>query len=253
MSLNPSQKDNILAVNKALVQNNPVYMFACSKAERLVTATHLMTRHIGQKEPLRTSLRQECISLLRLLHVHDERISEDALSERILYIESLLDAAFHSGFISQINYAVVRNEYEALDKFLRSKQGVFGSTEAVVGDVFFDIPEPKPVEVPKSVPQVSSVQSGTIIIKDKTISKGQTPKKRAVPKKKSATVAKRQNGRRSTILDLLRRQKKVSVRDVAEVITGVSEKTLQRELLSLVEEGIVIKEGERRWSTYSLA
>ena len=247
MSLNPSQKDNSLAMNKALVQNNPVYMFACTKAERLVTAVHLMTRHIGEKESLRTSLREESVSLMRLLHVHDARVSEDALGERIAYIESLLDAAFHTGYISEVNYAVVRKEYVALDQFLKSKAGVFGSTEAVVGDAFFNVPEPEEI----SVPQIQQPTKPTTAIKDKVVSKGQTAVKKSPPRK-SPQVAKRQSSRRTTILDLLKRQKKVSVKDVASVITGVSEKTIQRELLALVDEGAVRKEGERRWSTYSL-
>jgi hypothetical protein len=37
------------------------------------------------------------------------------------------------------------------------------------------------------------------------------------------------------------------------VVRGVSEKTIQRELSLLVLEGTVRKQGERRWTTYSLA
>ena len=134
---------------------------------------------------------------------------------------------------------------------------MFGSTETIVGDVFFDVPMPEEISAPKAAPTVPNF-SGTrstgeaSFVKDKNILKGQTPKKKEVPKRKSPAVVKRHSGRRTTILDLLKRQKKVSVRNVADVITGVSEKTLQRELLALVQEGIVVKEGERRWSTYSL-
>jgi DeoR/GlpR family transcriptional regulator of sugar metabolism len=46
---------------------------------------------------------------------------------------------------------------------------------------------------------------------------------------------------------------RVSIKDVASIITDVSEKTLQRELLSLVDEGELLKVGERRWSTYEVA
>jgi DNA-binding HxlR family transcriptional regulator len=37
------------------------------------------------------------------------------------------------------------------------------------------------------------------------------------------------------------------------MIRGVSEKTIQRELGALIESGLVMKQGERRWSVYSLA
>jgi DeoR/GlpR family transcriptional regulator of sugar metabolism len=36
------------------------------------------------------------------------------------------------------------------------------------------------------------------------------------------------------------------------VIKDVSEKTIQRELISLIEAGIILKTGERRWSRYSI-
>ena len=43
-----------------------------------------------------------------------------------------------------------------------------------------------------------------------------------------------------------------TVKDISEVITDVSEKTIQRELNSLIEKGQVLREGERRWSRYSI-
>jgi hypothetical protein len=62
-----------------------------------------------------------------------------------------------------------------------------------------------------------------------------------------------QKDRRATILGMLQRKDRVTVRDVAHVIKDCSEKTLQRELLALVAQGVLVKEGERRWSTYRLA
>ncbi len=43
-----------------------------------------------------------------------------------------------------------------------------------------------------------------------------------------------------------------TIKDIAEVITDVSEKTIQRELNSLIEKGQVKRQGERRWSKYSI-
>jgi hypothetical protein len=42
------------------------------------------------------------------------------------------------------------------------------------------------------------------------------------------------------------------VKDVSAVVKDCSEKTLQRELLALVAQGVLKKEGERRWSSYVL-
>lgn len=58
--------------------------------------------------------------------------------------------------------------------------------------------------------------------------------------------------RRKIILALAKQKPAINVGDVARSIPGVSEKTIQRELLAMVAEGILKKKGERRWSTYSL-
>ncbi len=58
--------------------------------------------------------------------------------------------------------------------------------------------------------------------------------------------------RRKIILALIKQKPAITVGDIAKSIPGISEKTIQRELLSMVEEGTLVKKGERRWSTYSL-
>lgn len=58
--------------------------------------------------------------------------------------------------------------------------------------------------------------------------------------------------RAERIKTVLEAKPEASVKDIAEVITDVSEKTIQRELNSLIEKGQVIREGERRWSKYSV-
>jgi len=58
--------------------------------------------------------------------------------------------------------------------------------------------------------------------------------------------------RAERIKTVLEAKPQATVKDVAEVITDVSEKTIQRELNSLIEKGQVIREGERRWSKYSV-
>jgi hypothetical protein len=58
--------------------------------------------------------------------------------------------------------------------------------------------------------------------------------------------------RRTIIFALLKQKPAITVIDIAKSISGVSEKTIQRELLAMVNSNILIKKGERRWSTYSL-
>ncbi len=61
------------------------------------------------------------------------------------------------------------------------------------------------------------------------------------------------NDRQELIISTIGQKGELSIKDLEGVIKGCSEKTIQRELLSLVEQGILVKSGERRWSRYALA
>ena len=64
---------------------------------------------------------------------------------------------------------------------------------------------------------------------------------------------KGQSDRMSFILDLVRKRKSLSIKEIAAVIKDCSEKTIQRELAALISQGLVRKVGERRWSLYTPA
>jgi DeoR/GlpR family transcriptional regulator of sugar metabolism len=58
--------------------------------------------------------------------------------------------------------------------------------------------------------------------------------------------------RTTRIKTVLEAKPNATIKDLKDIITDVSSKTIQRDLNSLIESGEVIREGERRWSTYSL-
>ena len=67
---------------------------------------------------------------------------------------------------------------------------------------------------------------------------------------KSKGQNKGHSERMSLILDLVRKKKSLSIKEIAQSIRGCSEKTIQRELNTLIEKGLIRREGERRWSVY---
>lgn len=60
------------------------------------------------------------------------------------------------------------------------------------------------------------------------------------------------NDRTTRIKTVLEAKPNATIKDLTDIITDVSSKTIQRELNSLIENGEVKREGERRWSTYTL-
>ena len=60
------------------------------------------------------------------------------------------------------------------------------------------------------------------------------------------------DSRKSSIIELLKKQPNLTIKDIVKVIPDCSTKTVQRELSDLVHSGMIKKEGDRRWSRYSL-
>ena len=58
--------------------------------------------------------------------------------------------------------------------------------------------------------------------------------------------------RRDRIVGLIKERGEVGIADLLGTLKGVGGKTIQRELLAMVAEGVLKKQGERRWSRYSI-
>lgn len=68
-----------------------------------------------------------------------------------------------------------------------------------------------------------------------------------------AHMSKRKNDRAEAIIRVLRKKDNLTIKDIAAVVSGCSEKTIQRELVALVNQNVLKRVGERRWSRYLLA
>jgi predicted HTH transcriptional regulator len=80
-----------------------------------------------------------------------------------------------------------------------------------------------------------------------------TDTKDAVAKQQLASSFQmKKQSRREQILALFVKGVDVSIKDIAVRIRGCSEKTIQRELNSLLEDNIIKRIGEKRWSRYIL-
>jgi DeoR/GlpR family transcriptional regulator of sugar metabolism len=65
-------------------------------------------------------------------------------------------------------------------------------------------------------------------------------------------VQQKKSIRQEQITNILKGQSNLTIKDFSKVIKDCSEKTIQRELIELVDKGVIKKAGERRWSRYSL-
>ena len=60
------------------------------------------------------------------------------------------------------------------------------------------------------------------------------------------------HGRKESVIKFLRRRGESVIKDITKALPEIGEKTIQRDLRELVEEGKIKRFGQRRWSRYSL-
>lgn len=69
---------------------------------------------------------------------------------------------------------------------------------------------------------------------------------------RESSVSGEKADRKERIKEIIKDKGQVSIKDISDIIKDVSEKSIQRDLIGLIEKGQIIRHGERRWSTYTL-
>ncbi|MDP2642109.1 MAG: hypothetical protein Q8P21_02375 [bacterium] len=194
------------------------------KPEKLASAVYLITSFFNDQEPLKWRLRMLSNNL-----VSEEVKDKFATIKEIL---SLFFVAKTAGLVSDTNCDIFVRELAKLENEIKKPLNLMLSHESpVIGKT---LPTPQRPE----------------FIKDKII------ENRTVDKpilREFGAVSVKKNSRQSTIIAILKRKKEIMIKDVSPLITGCSEKTIQRELSAMVQAGVLRKIGEKRWSRYTLA
>ncbi len=236
------------------------FAFVHKKTEKLVAAVYVVSNFIKDNEPLKWSIREKSLELLELavllnfVSLEERRgilRNHQSVASEII---SLSGVARQSGLFSEMNHDILKKEFENLLKTIdesEKKQEV-----SVFAPDFFEtkslLERPSSADVPRS--QNTSNLSFTDKQKNQK-DKGNVnqTKKTADTKQVIQNDGVKDKDRRVLIIDMLKKKGGLGIKDFTDVIHGVSAKTIQRELLSLVAEGSVRKEGDRRWSRYFIA
>ena len=236
--------------------------FTFKKTEKITSALYLISSLIKDTEPIKWELREKGVGLLAAtlamngIEPRDRNNDIHDFFSTSLETLSLLRVAHVAGLISEMNHSVLKNEIEGLVILLKTK--VFEDAARagyVLSDSFFkteisrtDISDENSQHASSQMSQVNSLFSRTNSMSQSKVNQLK-PKAEQKPK---IAIKDKKDSRKTAIIELLKKQSNLTIKDFSKAISGCSEKTIQRELLDLVDKGIVKKEGERRWSTYSL-
>ena len=204
------------------------------KAERLGKALYLISPAFADSLSLKNRLDSISLNLVdaALLPPLSART---ALSRELLALSSILSIARTGGLLSHMNSELITREAQLLLQEVAS----------------YEAPRLTLDETPtlSSIARHAFEQgsaAGAIKGNPAPERKGHIKDNVHVPE---GTV----KDRREAVLSVIRNKGQARIKDISMIIRGVSEKTIQRELLALIAAGIIRKEGERRWSRYHLA
>lgn len=233
------------------------------RAQKIVAALYLLTDHLDVENPIRTEIRSNATLMLKAV------LSGSKIDDLKNSIASFISVAVLTKEISAQNASILE---EQLDNLKMSHSQL---SEPVLSHLFVHDKEHVLIEGKdsKDIKTKSFLMSGAgqgqISINDKVVlpekkdsirapqdghseTKYQESKntdiKENVPNKKDEKKA-----RRNRVLEYLSKTELKTIKDISKFFTDCSEKTIQRELNDLVEERLIVRVGDRRWSTYRLA
>jgi predicted transcriptional regulator len=159
---------------------------------------------------------------------------------------SLLNVAHISNLVSEMNHRILVREIDNIVRLLKDRLTANAESAGyVLSEQFFRTPDL--FSSGFGTGQNSVIEDSDIRHKGQTYKSGNTG-----ISKGQVVVQQKKSQRQEVITTILKGQSNLTIKDFSKVIKDCSEKTIQRELLELVEKGIIKKEGERRWSRYSL-
>lgn len=255
-------------------QKHGLVSFIAKKTEKITTAIYMVTDFLADSEPLKTELRTLALSLVsdtrKLIArpTESQVVLSSDVSQTIDSTVVFLDLAITIGIISEMNGLILRTELAKVKNSLTEifdEKKMFITTHPGYANVVLDT---KMFEVEK--PIISNPTALTDNINSTPFNKGQEINKGHIqtadvlykqevkPNQVLLSVSKKTDlgnkiARRNDVLTVVRNKGKVSIKDISEILKDIGDKTLQRELHGLVQEGVLVKEGEKRWSMYRIA
>lgn len=223
-----------------------------SKTHKLITALYMVTDIMDREEPIRNKLRTLGTEILS--DIYNIKLARTVLASRVDETMSFLSIASAMNFISEMNHAILHRE------FLELKRSIQKYTEIKpvwLEELFSDTKSIGHTENYKGH-QASTrigVQKGSTLMKALSDKLSLSSAGHLTAHLKAELLKEK---RRENIIKIIKEKNgTASIKDIMTQINNkgqetLSEKTLQRELLSMVKDSVLDKIGEKRWSRYSI-
>lgn len=251
MSLNTNMdsKETLLKTYEveSLMRNEDYFKYVFKKTEKIVGAVFYILRAgesvdkkdfvVSEIERVANELMDSMYKTLRPMGgVRQSRIEE--VSYALLILESKLTVGAAAMVIDGELLTVFRHEIHSVQRSLKDYASLNGGVS-----LFGDTPDAH-----------TKVTSTRKIERQTVVPKNVAPRGEGEGVSLPVPVAPIAHGvgRRERVLSVLKERGEATIKDISEIVTDCSEKTIQRELIDMIKDGIIVREGERRWSKYRI-
>lgn len=245
------------------VSNEGIFMSVSKKAEKITTALYMVTDLISPEDPMRNRVRQATLAILSDTRGLSYAVTGDLyfhigrVISKSWEVVSLLEVSVVVGFISDMNYSVLKNALVDFIGDLRNRQRMEGFNS--MRDLKIAEGEASHLSLKSDFFKVDEAEllqeRASPVIKDKEVYKRQIEPKMSFTSTPKPVVARepfKMDDRKEKILGLIKEKGNISIRDIVSHFQDYSQKTILRDLNALVGEGTIKKTGEKRWSRYHI-
>lgn len=270
------------------IKDTSIYI-SYAKTDKLVMALYMVTEILDKEEPIRNKLRilgSGIISDIYLIKQNPIGQILQKTSQKVEEIMSFLDIAVTVNIVSDMNYNILKKEFSGLYKSIQDSLNHHGiknntiNTHINLSEFFTDQPpsslgfsETTSKKIPSKYHSIGhhvstniGLQRGSTLLKAlsdrklvSSMMRNKMSNTNSITKNDSFELLKKQ--RRDQILYVIKLiGGSATIKDIKDraninskelnVLYGCGEKTLQRELISMVKNGVLNKTGEKRWSRY---
>jgi len=230
-----------------------------SKMQKIVTAIYMVTDLIQEKDPIRKDLRVRSVyalSSISSISVKNSIQAQKAITKTQAVVDSLvniLKIAVSIGFVSDMNFKLITESLSLIKDDLNKKYSLLQNQDNLSKTFHNRAVEEFVLPTTLFNGQEDKTEKKNEAYQTKPNFNMSDKKKPETSIPKNKNIQKSPSSRESDVLDLVREKGEVSVSDVALRFSEVSEKTVQRILVKLVDNGYLQKTGEKRWSRYSVS
>ncbi len=221
--------------NKVLLEDSEFYKYIFKKTEKIVCAVFYVFRtnqDIRQNDVVVTDVESAATNLLNVsleglkgTLAHADIYAKN-IQHALVTLEAKLRIAHASRYFREGYLEVFLHELDTVQRALRKY--IEEGNRNPFGDVGTHATPDRPIR--------SRTERRTEVARSVALGASATP-----------IIS-----RRERIMNVIKDRGEATIKDIASVVTDCSEKTIQRELIELIKDSIVHRDGERRWSKYKL-